>query len=61
LREAADRNFQCLLIEDACASCDAYAHEAAVHMVTVEDGIFGVVAKADAVIVGLNRLRAISP
>jgi nicotinamidase-related amidase len=61
LREACDRNFQCLLIEDACASCDAYAHNAAVHMVTVEDGVFGVVAKAGAVIAGLNRLRAMPP
>ncbi|MDQ0390578.1 cysteine hydrolase family protein [Labrys monachus] len=55
LREAADRNFQCLLIEDACASGDAYAHAAAVHMVTVEDGIFGVVATAQDVIGGLKR------
>jgi nicotinamidase-related amidase len=54
LREAADRNYQCLLIEDACASGDLYAHEAAVHMVTVEDGIFGVVATAADVIGGLS-------
>jgi biuret amidohydrolase len=61
LREAADRNFQCLLIEDACASADRYAHEAAVHMVTVEDGIFGVVATARDVIAGLERLKAGRP
>lgn len=58
LREANDRNFQCLLIEDACASGDPYAHAAAVHMVTVEDGIFGAVATSDAVIAGLGRARA---
>lgn len=58
LREANDRRFQCLLIEDACASGDAYAHAAAVHMVTVEGGIFGAVAKADAVVTGLGRVRA---
>jgi nicotinamidase-related amidase len=58
LREAHDRNFQCLLIEDACASGDAYAHAAAVHMVTVEDGVFGAVATAADVIDGLNRLAA---
>lgn len=58
LREATDRRFQCLLIEDACASGDAYAHAAAVHMVTVEGGIFGAVANADAVIAGLTRARA---
>ena len=56
LREAHDRNFQCLLIEDACASGDAYAHAAAVHMVTVEDGVFGAVAKAADVVGGLRRL-----
>jgi len=58
LREAQDRNFQNLLIEDACASGDQYAHDAAVHMVTVEDGIFGVVATAKDVIAGLKALRA---
>ena len=39
------------------ASGDAYAHAAAVHMVTVEGGIFGVVATAADVIAGLSRLR----
>lgn len=57
LREAQDRNFQNLLIEDACASGDLYAHQAAIHMVTVEDGIFGVVATAGDVIAGLKALR----
>lgn len=57
MREAADRNFQCLMIEDACASGDRYAHEAAIHMVTVEDGIFGVVAKSADVIAGLNQVK----
>jgi biuret amidohydrolase len=61
LREANDRRFQCLLIEDACASGDAYAHAAAVHMVTVEGGIFGAVATANAVVAGLGRARAKPP
>jgi biuret amidohydrolase len=57
LREAQDRNFQNLLIADACASGDQYAHKAAIHMVTVEDGIFGVVAMAKDVIAGFKDLR----
>lgn len=57
LREACDRNFQCLTISDACASGDAYAHEAALHMVTVEQGIFGALADAEAVLQGLDRLE----
>jgi nicotinamidase-related amidase len=56
LREACDRNFQCLTISDACASGDQYAHDAALHMVTVENGIFGALTDASAVIDGLARL-----
>lgn len=61
LREAQDRSFQNLLIEDACASGDRYAHEAAIYMVTVEDGVFGVVAKASDVIRGLEATRRPGP
>lgn len=56
LREACDRNFQCLTISDACASGDRQTHEAALHMVTVEDGVFGVLADSGAVINGLSQL-----
>jgi nicotinamidase-related amidase len=61
LREAQDRNFQNLLIEDACASGDLYAHQAAIHMVTVEDGIFGVVAATRDVVAGLASLKGLEP
>ncbi|QEX24524.1 cysteine hydrolase [Hypericibacter adhaerens] len=57
LREANDRNYQCLLVEDGCASGDAYAHEAAVYMTTIEGGLFGVVAKTQDVIAGFASLR----
>jgi len=50
LREAVDRKYQCLLVQDACASADAYAHAAALHMVTVEDGVFGVVSTLEDVL-----------
>jgi nicotinamidase-related amidase len=56
LREACDRNFQCLTISDACASGDQYAHEAALHMVTVENGIFGALTDSAAVLEGLKKL-----
>jgi nicotinamidase-related amidase len=58
LREACDRNFQCLTVSDACASGDQRAHEAALHMVTVEDGVFGALADSNAVIAGLSRLAS---
>jgi nicotinamidase-related amidase len=58
LREAVDRKYQCLLVQDACASADAYAHAAALHMVTVEDGVFGVVSTLEDVLRGLAACRA---
>ncbi len=58
LREACDRNFQCLTIADACASGDAYAHAAALHMVTVEGGVFGALADSAAVLAALASLGA---
>jgi nicotinamidase-related amidase len=57
LREANDRGFECLLVSDACASGDVEAHRAALHMTTVEDGVFGVVAETDAVVAALGRLE----
>jgi nicotinamidase-related amidase len=56
LREACDRNFQCLTIADACARGDAYAHEAALHMVTVEGGIFGALSDTASVLAALAAL-----
>lgn len=56
LREACDRNFQCLTISDACASGDRKAHEAALHMVTVENGVFGALTDSDAVIAALSQM-----
>jgi len=55
LREACDRNFQCLTIEDGCASGDRRAHEGALHMITVEDGIFGTVGQSTDVIAALEQ------
>lgn len=56
LREACDRNFQCLTIEDGVASGDQRAHEGALHMITVEDGIFGTVTPSSEVIPVLEKL-----
>jgi nicotinamidase-related amidase len=62
LREANDRGFECLLARDACGSGDAMAHRAALHMVTVEDGVFGVLADVNAIVTALDRMeRASAP
>lgn len=56
LREACDRNFQCLTVSDACASGDSEIHAAALRMVLVEFGVFGCLADSDAVVSGLATL-----
>ncbi len=57
LREANDRGFECLVASDACGSGDADAHRAALHMVTVEDGVFGAIAEVAAIAAALQRLH----
>ena len=41
LREAVDRGYECVLVNDACGSAHADLHTAAIQMVVVEGGIFG--------------------
>lgn len=47
LREANDRGFECLLLEDCCAAGDPALHEAAIAMTMNEGGIFGAVCSSD--------------
>jgi nicotinamidase-related amidase len=60
LREAVDRGFECLVAADACGSGDMMLHRAALAMVTVEDGLLGVIADVDAITVALRRATEIA-
>jgi len=50
MREANDRGYECLILSDCTGATDPSNHDAALHMVTMQGGVFGAVAESGAVI-----------
>jgi nicotinamidase-related amidase len=50
MREANDRGFECVILRDCCAATDQGNHEAALKMVTMQQGVFGAVSDSRALL-----------
>jgi nicotinamidase-related amidase len=50
MREANDRGYECLILSDCTGATDPSNHTAALHMVTMQGGVFGCVSTSDDVI-----------
>jgi nicotinamidase-related amidase len=50
MREANDRGYECVILGDCCAATDVGNHQAALKMVTMQNGVFGAISTSAALL-----------
>jgi nicotinamidase-related amidase len=55
MRDANDRGFECLLLEDCCAATERANHDAIIRYTVMGHGLFGTVAPSAALLAALDR------
>lgn len=56
MREANDRGFECVILEECTGATDFGNHQAAIKMVTMQGGVFGAVSDSASVIEALKKM-----